>query len=181
MLLRIISHFPDLVPADAVLHEFGEHRFDLIDHARRVDPPLQDLQIVRAARSHPPQQQALADIVQDSAPVLPRLLEDAVGQAAEAQHVNIHQDPGRMVLHQVPLGLHGILLRHDHDIFCTVPAPGTHGDLCPVDQKPAQEPALACSGRAKTECIAHRNLFLTHRTSMTLQLLLYPTYHDRAK
>ena len=42
-------HLFDLLTADPVLHELGEHRLDLVDHSGPVDPPAQDLQIIRAA------------------------------------------------------------------------------------------------------------------------------------
>ena len=141
-LSRIGGHGIELGFPDPVLHEFGEDGLDLIDHSGPVDPPFHDLEITCAGRDSPPQQQAFADLIEHGAPVGPGLLKDPVGQPAEAQDIDVHQDPARILHHIFLLGLHGILLRDDDDIPGRVSPGAGQRPAGPLYDHPAEKGAL---------------------------------------
>ena len=147
----IIRHPLDLFLFDPVLHKFGQDRFDLIDHTRTVDPPVEDLEFPCAAGGNTAQQQAFADVIQNRAPVRPGFFKDPVGKTAEAQNINIHQHPGRMIQNQIPLSLHGVLFRYDDDISCPVILAGSKGSVRLLDDHLSQQMTLSGARRPKTK------------------------------
>ena len=109
----LFQHMGQLLLSDIVLHEFRKERFDFVQTAGAVHLAAQVGQIPGSFLGQFPQHHAFSRVGQDGAGIAPHLLEHPVGQALEAQHIDIQDALARGLLHHGPLGLHGELLRHN--------------------------------------------------------------------
>ena len=66
---------------------------------------------------HLAKHQTLSRIIQNRQFLAAHLFHNPMGQSAEAQNVNIHNRVAGMFHHQVHLGLHGKLIRHDKQVI----------------------------------------------------------------
>ncbi len=73
-----------LLRADAVLHEFGDGAFHLVDVALSVEEAAQGGQVSFQVRGHLLEHQAFAGVVQHGDFLAAYFLQDAVAQASEA-------------------------------------------------------------------------------------------------
>ena len=110
--------------ADIVLHQLGDQGFHLADRSRLLQTVPQHLQIFPLLLHYPLQHQGFPGILQHRPGVSAHLLENPVGEALKAEHVDIQDAAPAAHGHQLLLGLHAELLRHDHQIPSVRMPPG---------------------------------------------------------
>ena len=128
-LFREGDQLPHILRADAVLHEFGDGALHLVDIALSVEEAPQGGQLLLQAGRHLLEHQALARVVQHGNLPAAHLLQDAVPQAPEAEHVYVQDAAPVAQEHQVFLGLHGELVGHDDQEVLLWILQGPAGDL----------------------------------------------------
>ena len=117
-LRRIVRQFPHILRGQAVLHELGDGAFYLMNITLAVQIAPQSGKAILQPRRHFLQHQTLTCVVQHGNILPAHLLQNAMGQTAEAEHINVHNTLGGVHGHQFLLGLHGKLIRHhDHEVL----------------------------------------------------------------
>ena len=84
LVLRVADEPLQIVRRDVVLHELGEHGLDLVDHAGSRGAVSERREFLRVKAHEPPQDQALARVVQHRPAVRADFLENAVREPPEA-------------------------------------------------------------------------------------------------
>ena len=167
---RVLLHSLQFLPANTVLHEFREDRFDFRDHAGIMNAPPEDLQVSCVPAGNPPKEQSLARIVEHSTFGNADLFKYLVGKPAKTQHVDIQDPLMRRFRDDLLLGLHGILVRDDNDIV----VPGMYSLLQRsfrlFEDPIVKRAALSGSGSAEAKPVAHTALHSCSTDYNRLQL-----------
>ncbi len=120
-----------------------------MDIALPVEKPSQNRQFLFQLSRHPLEYQALSCVVQYRNVLPAHLLQNPVSQAAKTEHVYVQDTALVVQKHQILLGLHGKLIRHNHQKIL----PGVFSR--PPGNLFIQLPALSRPGRAEVKLKAH--------------------------
>ena len=110
-MIRLLLHPIQLLRPDAILAKFRDLGFQLADKARLLQMPAVQDQLLLKPPGHLAQHHGFSHIVQHCRNPNPQILKNTVGQTLKAQNVHVHKAVSGMEMHQLLLGLHGILLR----------------------------------------------------------------------
>ena len=113
ILLILLHDAPEFLRLHPVLRKLREQGFDLGYVAQLLQVSAQEHQLVFLLLGDAAQNQVLARILQDPAVLASHFAKDPVRQTFKAQHVDIHDPVPGMHPHQILLGLHSKLFRHN--------------------------------------------------------------------